>query len=74
MSEEEETCRYPSCSEPRRGKQEGVSVQGAKYCSDRCMTKWEHIKADARDAKRSVEQEETREEAGEAYWRQSRGV
>jgi len=63
-----ESCRYRSCDEPRR--------EDSKFCSDKCEVKWEHIKADARDAKRSdmKQQEETMQDAAKAAWGNSRGV
>jgi len=42
-------CKYPTCSVNRE--------DGSKFCSTRCKLRYEHIKADAEDARRSEEQE-----------------
>jgi len=46
-----DTCRYPSCSNAP-GAQDRADYNARRYCSIQCQTKHEHIKADARDAKR----------------------
>jgi len=52
-----DTCRYPTCdNEP--GQQDREDYNATRYCSIQCQTKYEHIKADAKDAER---QEPTRE-------------
>jgi len=58
-------CKMTGCENPRRTKgdrygednQFAVSAFGSKFCSQKCELKYEHIRADARDAKRSVEHE-----------------
>jgi hypothetical protein len=42
-------CKYPTCSVDRE--------DGSKFCSTRCELKFEHVKADAEDARRSEERE-----------------
>jgi hypothetical protein len=52
MSERDE-CRNPSCSnEPRGGG--GFSE---RFCSTPCELKYEHARADARDARREAQEE-----------------
>jgi len=48
-----DTCRRSTCDNDARGLQEGVSPYGANFCSAECEVKHDHIKADARDARRS---------------------
>lgn len=43
-------CKYPTCSE-EQGAQNGYS---GKFCSKGHEIKYEHIKADARDARRDA--------------------
>jgi len=50
------TCKYPSCSN-EVGQQDRDDYKRSTFCSVQCMTKYEHVKADARDAQRSVEAE-----------------
>jgi len=45
-----DTCRYPSCSNTP-GAQDRDDYKSV-FCSIQCETKWDHIKADARDADR----------------------
>jgi len=59
-------CKLLGCSNPAQG-----TSGSARFCSDRCQVKYEHIKSDAEDAQRAAE-EESREEAGESYWRRTR--
>ena len=49
------TCRYPSCEEEARGRGPNVNGYAAKFCSPACELKFEHVKADARDARRAAE-------------------
>ena len=56
-----DTCRYPTCDEPTRDRgdtygdddQYTVSAFGARFCSTRCELKYEHVRADAQDARRA---------------------
>lgn len=64
------TCKYPSCDNETRDKGERygendqfqVSAFGAKFCSPRCELRFEHIRADARDAQRMAERDYEPEE------------
>jgi len=47
------TCRRSTCTNDARGRGVDVDAYGAKFCSDECEVKHDHIKADARDAMRS---------------------
>jgi hypothetical protein len=58
MSNRDE-CRNPSCSNDPRG---GGGFSG-RFCSTPCELKYEHVRADARDARRDA-QREAREEDG----------
>jgi len=51
MSRDE--CRQLGCTNPPRAKTEDASGYGAKFCSKRCEIKYDHLKADARDAERA---------------------
>lgn len=42
-------CRMPSCSEDARGS----GGYSGRFCSDQCEVKYDHLKADARDARAS---------------------
>jgi len=63
----DDTCRYPGCEKEtrERGEQEypdsdkeyTVDAFGAKFCSLEHELKYDHIRADARDAKRAAEEE-----------------
>lgn len=45
-----EECRLPGCSEEPRG---GGGFPG-RFCSTGCELKYEHVRADARDARRDA--------------------
>jgi hypothetical protein len=47
------TCRLPTCDGDARGRSEGRDGFAAAFCSTRCELKYEHIQADARDARRA---------------------
>jgi hypothetical protein len=47
-----DTCRMPSCNNDP-GQQDRDDYRSGRFCSIQCETKFEHIKADARDARRS---------------------
>jgi hypothetical protein len=51
-----DTCRYGTCSNPT-GEQDRSDYNTRKYCSPMCEVKHDHIKADARDARREPEPE-----------------
>lgn len=46
------TCRYPSCDREALGSDAPAGVRG-RFCSPKCDVRHEHIKADARDARRA---------------------
>jgi hypothetical protein len=48
------TCRYPSCDEQARGSDGVTDASGGKFCSPQCELKYEHVKADAEDARREA--------------------
>ena len=50
-------CRYPSCEEEARGRGENVGSFAADFCSPACELKFEHVRADARDARRAAKAE-----------------
>jgi|GEM_PF-4470112 hypothetical protein len=52
-------CRNPSCSNDARGS----GGFGGRFCSTPCELKYEHVRADAREAKRDARRQ-TREEDG----------
>jgi len=68
----DDTCKRPTCDNESReygeyqyddpektasnGERYTVSRFGAKFCSDHCELKYEHIKADAEDARRADEE------------------
>lgn len=52
---EAEPCRMPGCEQPRR---DDGDAFGRKFCSDQCEVKFEHLKADAEDARRSEEEQQ----------------
>lgn len=62
-----DTCRRPGCDNDTRDKgdrygddnQFAVSTYGAKFCSPKCEHKFDHAKADARDARRSEQEQHT---------------
>lgn len=47
-------CRNPGCDNPRDPDGDGFRRQ---FCSDRCEVKFDHIRSDAEDARRSEEQQ-----------------
>lgn len=53
MSEE---CRAPSCTTPP-GEQARDDYNARLFCSIECETKFDHLKADAADARRDAEAE-----------------
>lgn len=57
-------CKYPSCHR-ERGEQDDRNYHENKFCSIQCQTKYEHVKADARDARRAEEQRFEEEEEAE---------
>lgn len=61
-----DTCRARGCDgEPRDATEDGVDLFGAKFCSDQCEVKHDHIRADARDA----EPADGRDEPEPGWWR-----
>lgn len=66
-----DTCKMPNCDrEP--GAQDGRDdYRTRKFCSVQCETKYEHLRADARDAERS---EPTRSEPADFGHGESTGV
>jgi hypothetical protein len=51
-----DTCRYPSCDrEP--GQQDRDGYRTRSFCSARCEVRYDHLKADARDAQRADEED-----------------
>lgn len=59
-----DTCKRPGCDNESRNRGDPeydgeykVSLYGAKFCSVRCELKYDHIKADAEDARRAEEEE-----------------
>jgi len=65
-----DTCRYPTCDKPTRDRGErygeddqyAVSVFGSKFCSVTHELKYEHVRADAQDAKRADRERGHRDE------------
>jgi len=57
----DDTCRYPSCDDPA-GKSDRDDYN-TRFCSARCEVRYEHIEADARDARRT-EKERARSKEG----------
>lgn len=51
-----ETCRRSTC-EREPGQQDREDYNARLFCSVQCETRHEHIKADARDARRDAEPE-----------------
>lgn len=49
-------CNYPQCDR-EVGTQDRDDYNTRKYCSIQHETKWEHVKADAKEAKRDEERE-----------------
>jgi hypothetical protein len=56
MSDRDE-CRLPTCSNDPRGG--GFS---GRFCSTPCELKFEHVRADARDARRDAQRKARRED------------
>lgn len=51
-----DTCRMPNCqNEP--GSQDRDDYRTTRFCSVECDVKYDHLKADARDARREPEPE-----------------
>lgn len=59
-----ESCRYPTCGEPARTSTDDGAADAfaEKFCSTMCELKYDHVKADAEDA-RQMEREEAGGEA-----------
>jgi len=51
-----DTCRRHGCDRDP-GQQDRADYSARRFCSVQCQTKHEHIKADARDARRDPEPE-----------------
>ena len=51
-----DTCRMPNCTNPT-GQQDRDDYRTTRFCSVQCDTKYDHLKADARDARREPEPE-----------------
>jgi hypothetical protein len=45
-----DTCRYPTCK--RSPGAHGGSYRARRFCSPLCAIKYEHVQADAREARR----------------------
>ena len=45
------TCKYPTCTNDV-GQQDRDDYRDSRFCSIHCQTKYEHVKADAKDAER----------------------
>lgn len=56
MTNDTKTCRHPRCSTPV-GQQDRGDYRSHRYCSVQCDVKHDHIKADARDARREPDPE-----------------
>ncbi|AFH22142.1 hypothetical protein OSG_eHP18_00160 [environmental Halophage eHP-18] len=67
---EPDECKYPSCSR-EVGQQDRDDYRARSFCSVQCETKHEHIKADARDARR---EEPTRHEPADMGGGETTGV
>jgi hypothetical protein len=50
----EKSCRLPTCTNSRRGSDADGTYAG-KFCSAKCEVKYDHLKADARDARMAEE-------------------
>jgi len=50
-------CKYPSCDNEVGQQPESRQYKHRSFCSVECEVKHDHIKADARDAKRAERQE-----------------
>ena len=62
-----ETCRYPSCdNEVGKVTDNEFLYRESKFCSPTCDVKYDHLKADARDAQRA-EQERMEEDNDLGY-------
>lgn len=48
-------CRRPTCENEPRGRGPNVDGFAAKFCSPQCELKFEHVRDDARDARRAAE-------------------
>lgn len=46
-----DTCRLPNCDREPRG--EGADLHAARFCSPQCEVKYDHLKADAAEARYS---------------------
>lgn len=51
MAQSDDKCKRSTCSKPRQG----GTGQYSAFCSKKCGLKHEHVKADARDARRDAE-------------------
>lgn len=58
------TCKYPTCNN-ETGQQDRDDYRSSRFCSIQCETKYEHVKADARDARFD---EQRRAEEPEEYF------
>lgn len=45
-----DTCRMPNCDRTP-GEQDGEQYRAHRFCSVQCDVKYDHLKADARDAR-----------------------
>jgi len=54
MSADRDTCRYPTCDrEPGTADDNPAAYRTSRFCSLEHAVKYDHIKADARDARRA---------------------
>lgn len=64
-SDNQTPCRMMGCDRPR-GEQDRDDYNDHKFCSVQCQVKYEHIRADARDAERADRERHTEERVGGA--------
>jgi len=50
-----DTCKRSTCSNPV-GQQDRDDYRSGSFCSVQCEVKYEHVKADARDARRAEQE------------------
>lgn len=53
----DDTCKMPGCDENRRGLEDAQDGFAANFCCKKHELRYEHIKADAEDARRAEEKQ-----------------
>lgn len=57
------TCKYPTCNRDPGSADTDRTYRDGRFCSPKCELKYEHVKADAQDARRQEQRERHHDDA-----------